>query len=38
MKKARSIGLLGAISIGIGGMVGSGIFAVLTKDKGVIVV
>ena len=28
-KKNRSIGLLGAISIGIGGMVGGGIFAVL---------
>ena len=27
--KARSVGLLGAISIGIGGMVGGGIFAVL---------
>jgi len=28
-EKARTIGLLGAISIGIGGMVGGGIFAVL---------
>jgi amino acid transporter len=28
-QKARTIGLLGAISIGIGGMVGGGIFAVL---------
>jgi len=28
-EKSRSIGLLGAISIGIGGMVGGGIFAVL---------
>lgn len=29
MSKQRSIGLLGAISIGVGGMVGGGIFAVL---------
>ena len=29
MDNKRSVGLLGAISIGIGGMVGGGIFAVL---------